>query len=68
MKFKSIEIRNRKRFREYIYVDGDYIGKIVKDFEGDYLFKPSWFATRYKLGKGKCLKEISERLIELNYK
>ena len=72
MKTNNIEIRKqyRKRTIECIYSsdeDGNYLGKIIRDKEGDYLFVPTTCYTKHRLGKGKCLKEIAERLIELNY-
>ena len=68
---KHIKIQKQRKFREYLYNnEGRYIGYIYMDFEGDYLFRPSLrlgVVISPVLGKGKCLKEIAERLEELNY-
>ena len=62
-----IEIKFIRKFKEYIYSEGDYIGKIIVDSDGDYLFKSTIFFTSRMLGRGKVLKKIAERLIKLNY-
>ncbi len=64
--FKNVR---REEIIENIYSEKNHgkIGHIYFDGE-DYWFKPVFFFTSWKLGKGKCLKEVAERLIELNYK
>ena len=64
-KITNIKIRKEKHFVEYIFdSSNNYIGKIIIDEDRDYIFKKGFLED---LGKGKCLKEIAERLIELNY-
>jgi hypothetical protein len=43
---------------------GRHIGQIAKDSNGDYLL---FCSNPHLLGKGKCMKEIAELLIKLNY-
>ena len=64
---KAITIEEKSTFKEVIYSGGSYVGYIYCDEEGDYLFKAPIFFNSKSLGRGKVLKEVAERLIELNY-
>ena len=65
---RSIIIENSRKFKEYVYSRDNkaYMGYIYKNCYGNYFFRKGFFVGN--LGLGKCLKDIAERLIELNYK
>ena len=69
-KLIKFQKKYEKSIIEYVYSekDGDCIGYIWIDGDGDYLYKPYYFFLSRRMGKGKAMKEIAERLIQLNYK
>ena len=71
-KTKYINKIIKKEIIEHIYSKDDgYVGKIVRDKDGEYVLRISLFRRMFflsqTLGRGYVLKEIAERLIELNY-
>lgn len=63
LSFKKV---HPKEIFEYVYFEDHKMGYIYFDGE-EYYFRPPVFFISWRLGKGKCLKEVAERLIELNY-